>query len=86
MKFMLHPKKTQTFKFYSEAWTYVKIMAFIGIIGMTYKIYDAVKNDYDPGEAILNSLDLVGSFIHALLLCFHSRNGNFILLNFYFYY
>ena len=57
---MLHPKKTQKFKFYSEAWTYIKIMAVIGLAGMIYHIYDSIKNDYTPSDAILGSLDLVG--------------------------
>ena len=57
---MLHPDRTQKFKFYSEAWTYIKIMAFIGLGGMIYHIYDSIKNEYSVNDAILGSLDLVG--------------------------
>ena len=59
VKFMLHPDRTQKFKFYSEAWTYVKIMAVIGLGGMIYNIYDSIKNEYSAEDAILGSLDLV---------------------------
>ena len=68
MKFMLHPSATQKFKFYSEAWTYIKIMAVIGLAGMIYNIYDCVKNEYSAVDAILNSLDLV-SFSEDFLVC-----------------
>ena len=30
VKFMLHPKNVRKFKFYSEAYTYIKIMGIIG--------------------------------------------------------
>ncbi|KAL5264363.1 hypothetical protein ACHWQZ_G005456 [Mnemiopsis leidyi] len=59
VKFMLHPSQTQKFKFYSEAWTYIKIMAVIGLAGMIYNIYDCIKNEYSVADAILNSLDLI---------------------------
>lgn len=59
VKFMLHPDRTQKFKFYSEAWTYIKIMAFIGLGGMIYHIYDSIKNDYSVNDAVLGSLDLI---------------------------
>ena len=68
MKFMLHPSETQKFKFYSEAWTYIKIMAVIGLAGMIYNIYDCIKNEYSAVDAILNSLDLV-SIKEYFLMC-----------------
>lgn len=64
---MLHPKKSQKFKFYSEAWTYIKIMAVIGLAGVIYNIYDNVQNKYPAVDAVVGSLDLVGGVIMSFM-------------------